>query len=104
VRTALDSALAFIRIAANGPLICQIEEFAVRAALDSATHDGEVVSCKSCTLPSGVTAKVPLELPVIVNAVLPPDRQSKLTCRETPTLDRLTEIGFAILAPDLAVF
>jgi hypothetical protein len=68
----------------------------VRAALDAAIHSGLAVSCRSSNVTSGVTAKVPLELPVIAKLVRAPERQSRATGSEVPTLDRVTLAGFAI--------
>jgi hypothetical protein len=58
-------------------LICHTLVFAVSATDDCAIHDGDDDNCRSLSVTSGVTLNVPDELPLMLNAVFPPLRQSK---------------------------
>ena len=74
-------------------MICQTLVFAVSATDDCAIHDGDEDSWRSLSVTSGVTLNVPLEEPLMLNAVLAPLRQSKLIGFDVPMLLNVTVCG-----------
>ncbi len=95
----MKGAEQFILIPASGPVISHTLVFAVNATELCATHNGLDDNIKSSTVISGVTLKVPDELPVIAKAVLAPLRQSNAAGALVRRYSSLLKTGYPSRSP-----